>query len=130
MIVVFFVQAILIFLIHFIMIINSSYSGGEIGMVSLTLFIALPIQVIVSAIIYFIFKRKVFDLIYFFISWLVLELTITAINQSIPLITMFEPGLKGFVSRSFEIPSIIATSISIAIFLLYRIMSNKKLKNV
>lgn len=131
MIIVFYViQVILTFLIHFIMILNSSYGDGEIGMVSLTLFIALPVQLIVSSIIYLIFKKKIYYLLYFAVSWLILELVITTINHSTPLFTMFEPGLGGFVSRSFEIPSIIATCISAAIFLIYRIISNKNRSNV
>lgn len=113
MIVFFIIQAVLTFLIHFIMVINAPYGDGEIGMISLTLILTVPVQLLISSVLYLIFKNKIRYFIYLLLSWLILELAIVILTHNIPLFSMFKPGLRGYVSSTFEIPSLVATGLSI-----------------
>lgn len=130
MIIAFFIiQAVLTLLIHFIMLINAPYGDGEIGMISLSLIITLPIQLIVSCLLYLIFRNSVKYFIYLLASWLLLEIALTILVHSIPLLGMFEPGLRGYVSSTFAIPSLIATCITIFSCWLYNRLSKQTGKN-
>lgn len=120
MIIFFVIQAVLTFLIHFIMIVNAPYGDGEIGMISLALILTVPVQLLISSVLYLIFKNKIKYFIYLLLSWLILELAIILLTHNIPLLTMFEPGLRGYVSSTYEIPSLIATGLSIFSYWLYK----------
>lgn len=130
MIIVFFViQAVLTFLIHFIMIINAPYGDGEISMISLTLILTVPMQLLISSVLYLIFRNKIRYFIYLLLSWLILEVAIIVLTHNMPLLSMFEPGLSGYVSSTFEIPSLIATGLSIFSCWLYlRLSKTNRIK--
>lgn len=87
------IQAVLTFLIHFIMVINAPSGGGSIGMISLTLILNVPIQLLISSMLYLIFRNKIRYFIYSLLSWLILEAAIIVLTHNMPLLNMFDPDL-------------------------------------
>lgn len=123
------IQAVLTFLIHFIMVINAPYGGGSIGMISLTLMLTVPIQLLISSVLYLIFRNKIRYFIYSLLSWLILEVAIIVLTHNMSLLNIVDPGLSGYVSSTFEIPSLIATGLSIFSFWLYlRLSKTNRIK--
>lgn len=112
MIVFFFLQAVVALLVHFIWITSDVYSGGAIGMVALTLLVCLPIQIVISSLLYMLSSHKMphrFRFVYIMLNWIILEITLYFLTGTIAVLNILHTGLEGFISRSYSLSYLFAT---------------------
>jgi hypothetical protein len=114
----FIIQSIIATLTSLIIIGNSKYSAGAIGMVPILIFVIQIIQLIFTLILYFLTKSIIkhrFHYIYLFINLMVLILIIGLDEKS--FLGVIKDTVNGFVARSIIISQILS---SLLVFIYYK----------
>lgn len=96
----FFVESILTFIIFYLWVFNSEYSGGNIGMAPFLMFITLIIQIIISVIIYFTMSNIIKGSHIFFIINIIIYAIVLYFFDTNGFQHIFKNDLSGFLTRS------------------------------
>jgi hypothetical protein len=127
-----FIQCILTFLLFTIYVANSHYSGGEIGMTPLAVALVSLIQltIIIPCSYFFRYYFAGNRLIFLFIiNIVVYQLAFIGVSRGIPIMGIFESGLRGFLNIGYTLSSLISGIGIIIIFWLIRQYRSKKIEN-
>lgn len=125
MVIWFIFQSTLTIIIFLIYIINSSYSGGEIGMTPLAVILALFIQFLLSLVFLLVLKKHLTGRtrsLFFLINAVLYQLSYLFFSDNLPILGLSEIGLLGFLNKGYSLCSIFSTVFVCVMFFLYTIL--------
>lgn len=105
----FFSQNILAFIFFYVIVFNSRYSGGNVGMAPFSILIVLSIQMVISIIIYYLCKNKSKNIFFFFLINIITYIVILCFFESSSLSFLFKNDVSGFLIRSAILSFLLAT---------------------